>query len=303
MEISVDAAIELVDIKKPVTHGISTPSDLAEAKKLFEEVAVAHVAQVRDVMLELRFGEANPRWIEMTRPALQSLRAMAKEMELVDLTVSLDDFCSAVDSAIAWRVIDDAGKAELLKRYQRLVELIPQAFELDAERDRREPVIVEALLSQIDGVERPTIAKLFSVGLNRLEALLQANAGDVAVVSGLRPELAAKIVEHFRAYRANATATVAAPDPFSERRKLADLLVVLSLQNDDFNKASTEWSDAATQRKRSLRKQREQTYQQIKVAFARLGERDQLTQLEKMMFNERIATIDRWLSAQQHAPR
>jgi outer membrane biosynthesis protein TonB len=296
--------VELDVKKRAPSEGVSTASDLSAVRKLFEEVAVAHVAQVRDVMLELRFGEADPRWIEMTKPALQSLRAMAKHMELIDLTASLDAFCAAVEAAVAARVIDEAGHAELFKRYERLIELIPQAFELDAERDRREPIIVEALLNQIDGVERPTIDKLFAVGLNRLEVLIKANAGDVAAVSGLRVELAAKIVDHFQAYRASANATVAAPDPHTEHRKLADLLVILSLQNDDFNKVSTEWTDEANQRKRALRKQRDQTFQQIKVSLARLGERDQLVALEKLTFNDRIATIDRWLSAKQaQAPR
>jgi hypothetical protein len=300
MEISIDTSHD------ESGHGVSTTNDLAAVRKLFEEVAVTHVAQVRDVMLEVRFGEANPHWIEMTKPALLSLRRMAKEMELVDLTASLDDFCAAVDASVASRSsgIDDAGKAELLRHYQRLIDLIPQAFELDAERDRREPIIVEALLGQIDGVERPTIDKLFAVGLGRLEALVNANALDVAAVANLRRELAEKIVEHFKAYRSSSNATVAAPDPLGERRKLADLLIVLSLQNDDFNKASASWTDDAKQRKRTLRKQREQSFQQIRVALARLGERDQLAHLERLTFNERIATIDRWLSAQPaQAPR
>ena len=287
MEISADAPVD----------GVSTEHDLATVRKLFEEVAVGHVAQVRDVMLEVRFGAADLRWIEMTKPALQSLRKMAHEMQHRDLATSLDDFCAAVDGAIAARAIDEPGKAELLQRYQRLVELVPHAFELDAERDRREPIIVEALLGQIDGVERPTIDKLFAVGLDRLAALMEANAEDVAAVSGLRRELATKIVEHFQAYRATASSTVAAPDAQTERRKLADLLIVLSLQNDDFNKAASEWTHDANQRKRTLRKQREQTFQQIRVALARLGEREQLARLDRMTFNDRIATIDRWLSA------
>jgi hypothetical protein len=100
-------------------------------------------------MLELRYGDAQPSWIESTQPALRSLRAMAQQMDLVDLCQALDEFCVAVDAAVAGRArIDDGGKAELLRRYQQLIELIPQAFELDAERDRREPIIVEALLYQ-----------------------------------------------------------------------------------------------------------------------------------------------------------
>jgi ElaB/YqjD/DUF883 family membrane-anchored ribosome-binding protein len=154
------------------------------------------------------------------------------------------------------------------------------------------------LLGQIDGVERPTIDKLFAVGLGRLEALVNANAIDVAAVANLSRELSSKIVEHFKAYRSSSNASVAAPDPHAERRKLADLLIVLSLHNDDFNKVSASWTDEAKQKKRTLRKQREQSFQQIRVTLARLGERDQIVHLERLTFNERIATIDRWLSAQ-----
>jgi len=97
--------------------------DLAEVRRVFNEVAAIHVAQVRDVMLELRYGDAEPSWIESTQPALRSLRAMAGQMELTDLCGALDEFCVAVDGAVSGRArIDDAGKAELLRRYERLIE-------------------------------------------------------------------------------------------------------------------------------------------------------------------------------------
>jgi hypothetical protein len=253
-------------------------------------------------MLELRYGDADPKWIEMTKASLRSLRAMAAQMELTELCTALDDFCAAVDAAVANRAgITEDDKAELQRRYARLIELIPQAFELDAERDRREPIIVEALLSQVPGVEQPTIAKLLAVGLGRLDALMSAKADEVAVVTGIRIELATAIVEQFRAYRANATAAVSAPDPAAELRQLGDLLIMLCIQNDDFTRASSEWTDEAQQRKRALRRQREQTFQQIKVALARLGERDQLQRLERLPFNERISLIDKFLSSQQPA--
>jgi hypothetical protein len=37
-------------------------------------------------------------------------------------------------------------------------------------------------------------------------------------------------------------------------------------------------------------------FQQIRVALARLGERDQLARLEKLPFGDRIAELDRFLS-------
>jgi len=282
----------------PPAHGVSTVADLAEVRRVFNEVAAIHCAQVRDVMLELRYGDAQPSWIESTQPALRSLRSMAAQMELTDLCKALDEFCVAVDAAVNGRArIGDDGKAELLRCYQQLIELIPQAFELDAERDRREPIIVEALLCQITGVEKRTIEKLFAVGLNRLDALMNASADEVEVVAGLRRDVAEAIVEKFRTYRSGASAALSAPDPLAERRGLGDLLIMLSVQNDEYTHASTQWSDDARARKHEARKLREQTFQRIKVALARLGEREQLTRLEKLPFDERIATLDRYLSA------
>jgi hypothetical protein len=284
--------------------GVSTAADLAEVRRVFEDVAAVHVGQVRDVMLELRYGSASPAWMDATRPALRSLRAMASQMELVDLCQALDDFCSTVETAVAGGTgIAEDKKTELLRRYQRLIELIPRAFELDAERDRREPIIVEALLYQVEGVEKPTIDKLFAVGLGKLDALLAANATDLAAVSGIRPALAGAIVGQFRAYRASANATLAAPDAMAERKQLGDLLITLSIQNDDYNRAAGGWTESDKAKKRDARKQREQTFQRIKVALARLGERDQLSRLEKMPFDQRITTLDKFLSVPPQAAR
>ncbi|MEO8702324.1 MAG: hypothetical protein ABI867_19925 [Kofleriaceae bacterium] len=284
------------DYEQTPTAGISTKEDLDAVRGVFNEVAAVHVAQVRDVMLELRYGDAEAGWIESTKPALKSLRAMAAQLDLTELCEALDTFCVAVEDAIAKRM-NEAGKAALLTRYQRLVELIPQAFELDGERDRREPIIIEALLFQIDGVERPIVDKLFGVGLNRLEALLKANVDEIVVVAGIRQEVAVAIVGQLKAYRSSAQSVLAAPDPGSERRQLHDLLITLSIQNDDFNRARGEWTEGAKTRKRDCRKQREQTYQRIKVTLARLGERDQLARLERLSFEERISSLDRYLTA------
>jgi hypothetical protein len=279
-------------------HGAMTSADLAEVRGVFNEVAAIHVAQVRDVMLELRYGDAQPSWIESTQPALRSLRAMAAQMELADLCQALDDFCAGVDAAVSGRArIDDAGKAELLRRYQRLIELIPQAFELDAERDRREPIIVEALLYQVPGVEKRTIERLFAVGLSRLDGLVHATAEELAVVAGLRGELAEAIVHQFQAYRSGASSALAAADPLAERRALGDLLIMMSVQNDEYNHAASLWTDEARARKSDARKHREQVFQRIKVALARLGERDLLARLDKLPFNDRITALDRYLSA------
>jgi hypothetical protein len=281
-----------------LTQGVSTPQDLEAVRKTFHEVAVTHVSPVRDVMLEVRFGEADPWWLVSTKPALSSLRTMAAQLDLKDLCAALDEFAAMIDAAAAKGArISDEHKASLLGRYQRLIELIPQAFELDAERDRREPIIIEALLLQIDGVERPTLDKLFAVGLNRLDALTIANARDVVAVSGIRLPIAEAIVAQFQAYRARTKAAVSVRDPAGELQEVAELVKALTALNGDFTNAASAWGAAAAARKRELRKQREQTFQRIKVSLARLGARDQLSKLERLPFDERIEALGIYLSA------
>jgi hypothetical protein len=72
---------------------------------------------------------------------------------------------------------------------------------------------------------------------------------------------------------------------------------MLSAQNDEYSHASTGWTEDARARKNEVRKLRDQTFQRIKVALARLGEREQLARLDKLPFDERISMLDRYLSA------
>ena len=283
----------------PTEAGESNSDDIASVRRVFDDIAAVHVAQVRNVMLELRFGNAECSWVESSRPALRSLRTMASQMEIHELCLALDEFCTAVDQALtdSQTLIEGPSKEALLERYHRLIELIPNAFELDGERDRREPIIVESLLRQVDGVEKITIDKLFANGLGRLDALLKANAEDIVAVSGIRREVAAAIADRMRLFRADAPAAFAAPDAAAEHRALRDLAATLRMQNDEYERAASGWSDDAREKKKHFRKEREATYLQIKVRLARLGQREVIARLEKMPFNERIRDIDAHLAA------
>jgi len=304
-DVLAEALRELAEGDTRVEDGTSTASDLAAARRLFDELAVDHVTQVRDVMLELSLGDVPLTWVESTKPALRSQRAMAQQMEQTELCGALDEFCTAVDHTVATgqAQVTDQRKAELQTKYAKLIELIPKAFELDAERDRREPVIVEILLRQVDGVEDLTIHKLFAVGLGRLVPLLQANASDLAAASGIPLEVATAIVARLRGYRDSATSTMTAPDSAAEHRELRTLVTAMKQQHDDFERASAGWSERDRTSKRSLRKFREQTWLRVKLALARLGERDRLARLDKLPFGDRIGDLDRYLAEVASARR
>jgi hypothetical protein len=285
-------------------EGVSTAGDRAQIQQVFDEIAAVHVDQVRNVMLELQIEDVVCSWIESSKPALTSLRAMAGQMDLEDLCAALDGFCEAIDEAIASGQSRVSGerKAELLRRYQRLIDLIPSAFALEGERDRREPIIVESLLRQVPGVEKITIDKLFAVGLDRLAPLMSANAGDVAATSGIPLEVAARVTERFRAYRSAAPTAVAAHDTVAERRQLERLIAELKACHHDYERASAGWSAADRESKREARRRREEAFLQVRVALARLGETGRLESIEKRPFGQRIAEVERYINELRSRP-
>jgi hypothetical protein len=282
---------------KPAAEGTSDAQDLAAVRATFHEIAGVHVAHVRDVMLELRFGDVPCSLIESTVPALGSLRSMAATMQLNDLCGAIDEFCDAVKVAVtgAAKVKQDR-KDQLLRQYQQLIQLLPTAFDLDGERDRREPIIVESLLMQVAGVERVVLDKLFAVGLSRLDTLLRATAEEMVVVAGIRQEVADRIVERFRQHYDANHAAVSAPDARSAHQELEALAGSLRAQHEEFERASSGWSADDRARKLDLRREREQTFLRVKVLLARLGERDRIDRLERLAFRERIEQVEGFLA-------
>jgi hypothetical protein len=283
-------------------EGVLDASDRKAVQEVFDDLAAEHVEVVRNVMLELEVEDVVCSWIERSKPPLESLRKMAQEMDLGELCEAIDAFCEAIDAAIesGQATVAGARKAELQRRYKRLIELIPQAFALEGERDRREPIIVESLLRQVAGVEKITIDKLFAVGLNKLAALIRSNATDIAATSGVDPALAAAIAERFRSYRDAVPSAVAAQDSDAERAQLRRLVDVLKYHHREYNDAAAGWSDQDRVRKREARRLREEAFLQVRVALARLGETQQLAQIERRPFDQRIAAVERWLEREQH---
>ncbi len=289
-----------------VAAGTSSESDRAAVQQVFDELAANHVNQVRNVMLELQVGDVACSWMETAKATLASLRAMASEMDNGDLVAALDGFVTAIDAAVASGQATVAGprKDELMKRYERLVELIPRAFALDGERDRREPIIVESLLRQVPGVEKITIDRLFAAGLSRLNVLMKANAGDMAAAAGIAAETAARIVNRMQSYRTSLPSTVAAQDAAAEQSQLRALVDELARQHEEYESAAAGWSDDHRARKRVARRERERIFLEVRVVLARLGQVERLAELEKQPFKDRIRALSAYLDEvkQQRPP-
>ena len=276
--------------------GVSTESDLRAVMATFEALAVGHSAEVRSLMMEVRWGEAQTSWFELARPALKSLRAMSGQVGHDALTAALDGFGAAVDELLrpgAAPTVGPAQRDKLLAAYAPLVATLPAAFELQGERDRREPIVVRALLAQVPGLEPLMVDKLMAAGLTRLEALFQARADEVAAVTGLPGDLASAIVARVQAWKRATPAALATPDRAGTARELGALVEALETQHAGFEEASRGWSERDQQAKRRLRRERETTFLQITIVLARLGEVDLALALERCSFARRLEELTR----------
>jgi hypothetical protein len=300
---SEDLEAGFASIERTTGSGVSQSSamvgltDLAEVRSLFAQLAANHVRQVRDFMIDLRWSEPTVDWLPICEPALRSLRRAADKLELTDLCEALDRFAGALADAntSGAKTISGACRETLLSRYEELSRLMPQAFALDLDRTQREAAILQSLLLQVPEVKKVTLDRMYAAGLTTLEAMFLATPGDIAATTGIPEPLAEQIVARFTAYREQVKATVPDATRARERERIAELTAKLRRECDDYERVSSEWSNGSSDRKKELRKAREQTLLDIQVVLARLGEVDRLTQLERLPFEKKLAHLESFL--------
>lgn len=302
---SVDALLDDIDagfdriVDRP---GSKPPRELTEhetkeVKDLFTQIAAGQMRPVRDFVIELKLGEPPREWIDVVMPAVSSLGRSAKGMGLADLEVATRNFLEALELASTEAAAVVAGDARtiILESYEGLAATMPDAFALDEERDRREPIIVQSLLKQVHDVRKVALDKLYAAGLTSLEMYYQAKAYDIAQAAGLPEELAERIVRRFSQYRREIA--TAAPDleRSHEHKKLAVLTARLSNQNEAFAAASLSWSADATRKKKRVRKERNETVLEVNVLLARLGGVDLVKEIEKLPFQGKVDALKAYL--------
>lgn len=280
--------------REAVTPGVSTAADLAALHATYAELAVEYCAPVRNVMIEVRWGEPPTVWLELVRSALASLRTMAGQVALPALASALDRFNATVTEAIAAgeSVVGTESRRRLLEAYAPLPLCLPRAFDLEGERDRREPIILRSLLQLVPEVGPFHVEKFFSAGLTRLDAIGKARPEEIAVVTGLASPLAAQIVDLLRTER-----SLAAADPSEERKRLGTLVAQLADEHVAQARAAAGWSAEHRSDKRRWRRRREQTLLRIKISLARLGEVERVERLERLPFARKIEELDGLLRA------
>jgi hypothetical protein len=290
------AAIERKSHNAPPKPGVAAV-DLSDVRQLFGQLAANHMRQVRDFMIELRWGPAPVTWIAICDPCVRSLQSAATKLEFDPLAAALDGFARAMqaEAGLAGTTIESVGRERLLAAYGELVELMPDTFALDLDRNQREGAILSSLLAQVPGVRKITIDKLYAAGLSTLETMLLATAEDVAATTDIPRDVAAQIVDRFRAYREQSTAAAVDASRTHEREQLASLVTQLGHENEEYERAAAGWTKSDAERKKELREARTKTILEIHVLLARLGETELVRDLEKMPFERKLVRLGEFL--------
>jgi hypothetical protein len=257
-------------------------------------MAVHHMAQVRDLMLELGRVEVASSWVEMCEPTVRSMLEMCQKLDVEDLSPALQQFAAALAAAKSAPdgLVQGETREQLLSAYERMTEILPSTFELGS---GREAMLLQLLLLQVPGVHKFTVDKLYAAGVNRLDAFLSARPDELAAVAGIQQPVAESIVQRFRDYRQRFRSVLAEPTPAEERRRIAELVEHLRVKDDEFERARAGRTPEARIDKRRLRSERRLTLSSIYVSLARVGEIDRVDALQKLPVKRQLEELEEYL--------
>jgi hypothetical protein len=268
------------------------PASKTAAQAMFEELAYQDMAPLRNLILEIGWGEARIAWIGMVRPVLRSLRGLAAKINLLELTAALDDFTRALDRAAdgGQSPLPDGVLAAVIEAYQPLACSLPGAFAVEAEQARREPLILESLLLQVPDIDPLMFARLSVPGLRPLVRLLRATKAEIVRVAGVPAVVAESVIQRVKDFQRCAPAILGA-DASLSRRSLEPLLGRLQVEHRCFERAASGWTEEDLAAKRRARTERERAYLALRAALARLGAVDQVLAFDKLAFRRRLEEI------------
>jgi hypothetical protein len=272
--------------------------DLTGVRVLFGELATNHMRQLRDFVIELRWGPTPAAWVAVCEPSVESLTRAADQIEFVPLARGLRDLARAMHAVdvTTTTMIEGVHRERILAAHAALEAVLPDTFAIDGVRSQREAAILHALLSQIPDVHKVTIDKLYAAGLTTLETMMLANVEDLIATTRIPEVLAERIVERFRRYREEMASAAVDETRSGERAKIATLVDLLRRQNEAFEQAAAGWTEQAIQQKKDVLVARGQTMLTIDLELARLGEIALVRELERLPFGRKVLALDAFLT-------
>lgn len=279
------------------------PEDLLEPQALFAQIAATQTRPIRDFMVELRLGDASREWVRVCMPGVKSLRKSAEDMGLADLAKALDGYHAALELADTQEgtVVGSEARDLITSAYQDLAAQMPNAFTLEEDGDRREPIIVQSLLAQIPDVRKVALDKIYAAGLTSLSAFYVAKPSDIAEATGIAMDLCQRIWERFQRYRRQISEMPPDVDRTAEHKRLAELAAQLARLNTAYEGGVVIAGE--NKDKKQIRQERTETILEINMLLARLGEVRRVELLERLPFQRKLEELERYLKAHNSKPR
>src|SRR3954471_8502683 len=119
----------------PRPPGQGTLAEDPQAKKanaeLFSAMAGTHARPIKDFLLELLVGPTSKQWIDVARPAAQSIQKAASELDQPELVAALTGFNEALETAAKafGAKIEGAERDAIIRAHAPLSSALPQAFD------------------------------------------------------------------------------------------------------------------------------------------------------------------------------
>jgi Helix-hairpin-helix domain len=277
----------------------TTRDEQAEAavQELFIQIAANYATPLKGFMFELQRGTASKNEIELCRPILDGIRGAVEIMNLPQAIQRISDLDDALLLALSSneRLVNGAIRLRILSSYEALVRIIPEAFRLGDEGEKREDIIIKSLLKQIPGVGCVTLEKLYRAGLGSLDALFLANKEDLAAATGVSGRICELICDKVAQHRQELGTL---PDDAAQSVWRGRLAAVANSLRDEIDAArapngSPAWPTSEEQRRRN---QRQLYFLKITVILAEMGELELLGQMHKVSFKRRIQILDEYLA-------
>ena len=269
----------------------------AAVQELFIQIAASYASPLKSFMFELQRGTASKDEIELCRPVLDGIRGAVEIMNLPQTVQRISDLDDALLLALGSkeRLVNSDIRRRILSSYEALERIMPEAFRLGDEGQKREDIIIKSLLRQIPGLGCVTLEKLYKAGLGSLDALFLANKDDLAAATGVSGRMCGLICDKVARHR-QALATLTTDASQFWRGRLA---AVTNRLRDEIEAERSPNGPRALPRseEQHRRHQRQLYFLEITVILAEIGELNLLSRMHKLSFKRRIEILDEYLTS------
>ncbi len=274
-----------------------------EVSTLFKQMAANQLSPVRDFIIELEAGDTRREWLDLCKPAVNSLRGFADQLSDQPLSQALSELSGALNHkpSNGKTSFSEVERKTLRSAYDKVATLVPDVDALDPELNRREPVIIQSVLQQIPELGKVQLDRIYAAGLTKLSMLCSARPNELSEASGIPSELAEKVVAKFQEFRKRMVSIPPDEQRTGERTRLWQLVATLRSQNEAFEQSSRDWSRDAVDQKRRVRRERLETVLQVNILLARLGEVGMVERLERLSFDRKAEALEEFLNKLEHS--